>query len=162
MARHRPDCGHVEQRHADADQDRNHLQALRAGQAIGQRQRDEGVEAKRHLRTRRMVAPVDVRADPGQVGQRVSERNARDTHRQARSDQARRGTKVQRAFHDGVKQQDRKQEEIHQALHRLPYGTVQRRVPAQEIPAQNQGKIGEEQLRVVHGSRIPSIRLRCG
>jgi hypothetical protein len=32
---------------------------------------DEGVEAKRHLRAGRVVAPVDVRCpDPGQVGQR--------------------------------------------------------------------------------------------
>jgi hypothetical protein len=41
---------------------------LRAGQALGQRQADEGVEAKRHLRAGRVVAPRRGAAQPGQCG----------------------------------------------------------------------------------------------
>jgi hypothetical protein len=76
MACHGPDGGHVEQRHAHADQHRNQQQALRARQPLGQRQADERIEAKRHLRAGRVVAPVDVPAQQRQVGQAVRQRNA--------------------------------------------------------------------------------------
>jgi hypothetical protein len=65
MAGHGPDGAHVEQRHAHADQHGDQQQALRAGQPLGQRQRDEGVEAERHLRAGGVVAPVDVRPSQG-------------------------------------------------------------------------------------------------
>ncbi len=56
---HGPYRGDVEERHADADQHRDQLQALGAGQAVGQGQGDEGVEAKGHLRAGRVFARVD-------------------------------------------------------------------------------------------------------
>jgi hypothetical protein len=135
-----------------ADQHRNQQQALRARQPLGQCQAYERIEAKGHLRAGRVVAPVDVPADQRQVGQAVRQRYAGDAQQQPRTDQAGRRGQVQRALHDGVEQQHRKQEVVHQAFHLLPHGAVQRGVPAYQVAAKDQRKVGEKQLRVVHPS----------
>jgi hypothetical protein len=61
-----------------------------------------------------------------------------------------------------VKQQHRKKKEINQSLNLLPNGAVQRGEAANQIAAQNQGKIGEEQLGKVHTARITDPRKRSG
>jgi hypothetical protein len=154
VPRHGPDGRDVEDRHAHADQHGNQQHPLRPGQALGQGQPDEGVEAKRHLRTRRMVARGDMAPQPGPVRQAVGQRDAREPRKHARREQIRGGVQVDRAFEDGVKQQHRKEQVIHQALHGLPDGAVERREAAQQVAKQNKRKIGEKQLRIVHGLRI--------
>jgi hypothetical protein len=53
-----------------------------------------------------------------------------------------------------VKQQDRKQEKINQAVDLLPHRTVQGREAANQIAAQDQGKIRKEKFCKVHSARI--------
>jgi hypothetical protein len=57
-----------------------------------------------------------------------------------------------------VKQQHRKQEKINQALDLLPDRAVQGCVAANQIAAQNQGKIWEEELGKIHPFRITEVR----
>ena len=159
VARHGPHCRDVHQRHAAADQHRDLLQAGRARQPLGQRQTDEGIEAKRHLRPGRVLAPVDMAAQPWQPGQQVGQRNRTQAAQQAGTEKARAFTEHQRAFDDGVEQQDRKQQVVHQPLHRLPDAAVQRRQTAQRKADQDQRKVGEQQAGVVHGRRRA---YRCG
>ena len=49
-----------------------------------------------------------------------------------------------------MKQQHRKQEVINQRLHRLPNVALERCETADQITAQNEGEIREQELDVVH------------
>jgi hypothetical protein len=83
MPGHGPNGGHIENRHAHADQHGNQQQAFRAGQALGHGQRDEGVKAKPDLRAGGMLAAIESGAQPGQIGQNIGQRNAAGCQRQA-------------------------------------------------------------------------------
>jgi hypothetical protein len=56
-----------------------------------------------------------------------------------------------------VKQQNWEKEKIDQTFHLLPHGAVQGGEAADQIAAQNQGKIGEEELGKVHLTRIADL-----
>jgi hypothetical protein len=151
---HRPD---VEQGHADADEHGDHQQALGAGQAFGQRQGNEGVEAKTDLRTGGVVSQVQSRAQNGPVGQAVRQGNCANSQTQTCPDQTGGRIQIDGAFQNRVKQQDREQEEINQTFNLEPDWAIQPGETANQIAAQNQGKIGKEELGEVHRSRITSL-----
>ncbi len=159
MPGHRPHRRHIEQRHAHTDQHRNQLQALGACQLVRQRQCDEGIEAKRNLRARGMLARVDAFAQPRQVRQAVGHRDAAQPKQQTGADQARGGAQVQRAFDDGMEQQHREKEKIHQTFNLRPDRAVEGGVPADEVAADDEREVGKEELRVVHRGRI-TLKIR--
>ena len=144
LARHGPDRPNVEQGHAKTNQHGDQQQALRSCQALGQRQANERIEAKRYLGAGCVVTPVQSRSDDGPIRQTVSKGNGACRQAQARADQAGGGHHVEWAFHNRVKQQHRKQEKINHAVHLLPNRTVQGREAAYQIAAQDQGKIRDE------------------
>ena len=76
MACHRPYRSHVKERYTHANQNRYQLNPLGAGQAVCQRQTDEGVKAESDLRATGMVACIDPAFDEGQMRQSVSQANA--------------------------------------------------------------------------------------
>ena len=160
MARHGPNRAHVKQRHTHADQHGKELHTLRSGYSFRNSQANERIEAKRHLCTAGMVTPVDPAFENGDVGQRIGQRNANESQSPARSHQSRRGPYIQRRTDDGLKQQHREQEEVHQRIYLLPDRAVQCGVAADQVAAQDEGKVGEEQLGVIHRSRIPARHLR--
>ena len=123
---------------------------------VGQREQDEGVEAETHLRAGRVQPHVEPPADPGPVRQRVAQRDAGHAQREARAHQAGGGTQVQRALHDAVEQQHREQEVVDEALHLLPDLAVERGEAADQVAAQDEREVGEEQLGEVHGASIAS------
>ena len=160
MAGHRPNGADVEQRHADPNEHRNHEQTLRPGNAFGQGQGDEGVEPEPHLRAGRVVHSVEPFAQNRPVRQAVRQGNGANAQTEAGTNQAGGRLQVQRAFHNRVKQQHREQEKINQALDLLPDRAVEGRETADQIAAQNQGKIGKEELGKVHRSRITECPMR--
>ena len=84
----------------------------------------------------------------------VGQQDGAGRQAQAGANQGGGGHHIERAFHDGVKQQHRKQEVIDQAFHLLPHGAVLGGEAADQIAAQNQGKVGKEELGKVHSARI--------
>ena len=53
------------------------------------------------------------------------------------------GLQIQRGFADGLEQQHREQKEVHQCVHLLPHGAVERGIAAHQKAAQDEGEVGE-------------------
>ena len=78
----------------------------------------------------------------------------------AGADQAGGRAQVERAAHDGLEQQHREQEEVHQALDLLPDACGQRGVAAHQVAAQRSGRSREEAAAAKFTrSRIPRSRV---
>ena len=101
-----------------------------------------------------MVTRVQPLAQKGPVGQAVRQGNGTQAQAQTCSNQAGGCAQIDGAFHNGVKQQDREQKKINQCFNGLPHRAPQSCVAAQQVAAQNQGKIGKEELGKVHRARI--------
>jgi hypothetical protein len=87
------------------------------------------------------------------VRQQVGQRNASHAEQQPGAYQAGGGSQVQRAAHDRGKQQHREQEEVDEALDLLPDRAVQGGVAADEESAEDEGEIGKQQLKKIHGAQ---------
>jgi hypothetical protein len=61
-----------------------------------------------------------------------------------------------------VKQQDRKKDVVNEGFSRCPNLAVERGEAADEVAAQDQGEVGEEELSVIHPVRIPATKLSGG
>ncbi|MCY1555044.1 hypothetical protein D9M68_916700 [compost metagenome] len=94
--------------------------------------------------------------------QRIRQRDAAHPQRQARAHEAGRGRQIERAFHDGVKQQHREQEEIDQAFHLFPHLAVECREAADQVAAEDEREVGEEELGEVHRGSIAGGLRRPG
>jgi hypothetical protein len=147
--------------HAHADQHGDQQQSAGACQPLGQRQRDEGIEAEGNLRGAGMLAPVDALSQPGQVGQGVRHGDPAQAQHQSGGDQAGRLAQVQRAASDRVEQEHRKQEVVHQDLGLLPHGAVEGGVAADEVAAEDEGKIREQELSEIHAPRIAATPMQA-
>ena len=147
---HRPHRSDVQDGHAHPNQHRDPLQPLGTGQALGQGQANEGVEAKRHLGAARVQAPIGL-AHARQARQAVGQAHADHAQGHASGHQARGGRHIQWGAHHRMEQQHGEKKVIHQALHRLPHAAVQGGVAAHPVPAQDERKVGQQQLGGVHG-----------
>ena len=101
-----------------------------------------------------MVALVQAFAQQRPIWQAVGQGDRTQSQTQACTDQAGCGVHIDGTFDDRVEQQDRKEEKIHQRFNRLPHRSVQGRVAANQVAAQDEGEVGEEQLSEVHTARI--------
>ena len=152
VACQRPHRGHVAQRHAQRDQQRDRGHALRTAQPLGQRQRNEGVEAERRLRARRVQPRIGARPQ----AQRVSQPNAAGDHADAGQHQADRRARLQRALDDGVEQQHREQHVVDELLDPVPDTAAERGKAAEHEAAKDEQKVGDEQQRVRHAASGPA------
>ena len=73
---------------------------------------------------------------------------------------------VQWAFHNRVKQQNRKEQKINECLDLRPHCAVEGCKAAYQVATQDQGEVGEQELGVIHGaentSRIPWRKAKLG
>jgi hypothetical protein len=152
VARQRPHRGHVAQRLAPRDQQRDPGQTLRSGQPLGQRQADDRVEAKGRLRTGSVAPPIDA----GQPAQRIRQQHAGANQRQPGQPQAQRRVQLQWRLQDRVEQQHREQQVVHQPLRTVPHGAPQRGPAAQHEAEQDQQEIGQQQQRIGHAHECAS------
>ena len=161
VARQRPDGADVAQRHGQRHHQRHRRHARRATQALGQRQRDIGIEAKGHLRAGGVQPCVHARPAP----QRQCQRDAGHHHGQRGAGQRQRPGGVGRVAYDRAEQQAGEQPLVDEPLGTIPHRAPQRGPFAQRKADDDEREIGEQQQGVRHGrgglSRPASARSRA-
>jgi len=97
-----------------------------------------------------VVAWIDVFFDERPMGHAVGQYDAADRQRHPGHHELGRGIQSQGVTRDALKQQNGKQKEVDQRIHLPPNGSIQLGVSTNQIPANNEREIWQDELEIVH------------
>ena len=97
-----------------------------------------------------MVAGIDVFLDERPIGHAVGQCDPAD--RQGHTGHHELGCRIQcqGVTRDALKQQNGKQKEVDQRIHLSPNGSIQLGVATNQIPANNEREVWQDELEVIH------------
>ena len=151
------DCGHIAQRHSEADDQRHQRRSLIACQPIGGSQPDIGIEAERGLHAGFKNHRSRLEENLGQP----AHCNAAQARGEHDLQQLPGGREVERCARCRVEQQRREEDEIDQLLHSAPECGAPVGAAHEHKAKQNQCEVGQQdggdRHRKVGGARSPGV-----